>query len=113
MTLTVTDTDTAETDTLIRTSYIQVESPLLTTVISYEYDDLYRLTGAAYTGAISATYDYEYDSVGNMTAFTETVTSTQSVERTFDGANQLITSFDVDAGTTSYTYDGAAALKAI
>lgn len=105
VTLTVTDTDTAETDTLVETSYIQVDSPLLTTVINYEYDDLYRLTGATYTGAISATYDYAYDSVGNMTAFTETVTSTQAVERTFDGANQLITSFDVGAGTTSYTYD--------
>ena len=41
--------------------------------IDYEYDDLYRLTNATYTGDVNASYVYEYDRVGNMAAYTETV----------------------------------------
>jgi len=75
-------------------------------VIHYTYDDLYRLTGAAYTGAITATYEYAYDPVGNMTAYAETfgITTTR-VSRYFDAANQMQASFDYDEGTTSFYYD--------
>ena len=88
-------------DTITKT----IPGSLGTTSISYGYDPLYRLTDAAYTGAITATFTYVYDSVGNMTAFTETVDAqTTIVTRTFDGANRL--EYAVDAsGTTTYTYD--------
>jgi RHS repeat-associated protein len=79
---------------------------LQTTVIQYQYDPLYRLTGAVYTGAITATYAYVYDAAGNMTAYTETVgMTTTAVGRTFNAANQLVTSTDTELGTTSFYYD--------
>ncbi|MCP4363096.1 MAG: hypothetical protein GY796_34275, partial [Chloroflexi bacterium] len=79
-------------------------------VIRYTYDNLYRLTNAAYIGDISATFAYAYDPVGNMKAYTQTVTNTigvttTQVTRTFDDANRLQTSFDYTQGTTSYLYD--------
>ncbi|MCP4360416.1 MAG: hypothetical protein GY796_20600, partial [Chloroflexi bacterium] len=43
------------------------------TVIQYQYDSLYRLTKADYSGGVQASYTYVYDAVGNMTTFTETV----------------------------------------
>jgi RHS repeat-associated protein len=101
VTLTITDTGTGESDSLAKAAFVQAISP---TVIHYDYDGLYRLTEAAYTGAISATYQYHYDAVGNMDAYTETITSTTSVERFFNDANQLTTSVDA-SGTTTYTYD--------
>lgn len=76
-----------------------------TTHIAYQYDALYRLSDAVYTGAITATFAYDYDPVGNMTAFTETVdVQTTSITRSFDGANRL--EYSVNAsGTTTYTYN--------
>ncbi|MCP4362764.1 MAG: RHS repeat-associated core domain-containing protein, partial [Chloroflexi bacterium] len=79
-------------------------------VIRYTYDDLYRLINAAYTGDITATFRYAYDPVGNMKAYTQTVTNTigitiTRVTRTFDDANRLQTSFDYTQGTSSYLYD--------
>jgi RHS repeat-associated protein len=88
------------------------QGALKQTVIEYAYDPLYRLIGASYTGAISATFAYDYDKVGNMRAFTETITSTTSVERFFNDANQLTTSVDA-SGTTTYTYDLNGNLTAI
>lgn len=94
-----------------------VASQLVTTVIQYQYDGLHRLTDAGYSGpstgsgqALSATYRYAYDPVGNMTAYTQTVTrtagvSTTHVTRFFDDANRLQASFDFDQGTTSHLYD--------
>jgi RHS repeat-associated protein len=99
--LTITDTDTGESDSLARAAFIQAIS---STVIHYDYDGLYRLIEAQYTGAISATYGYDYDKVGNMIAYTETITSTTVVTRTFDNANRLETSNDA-SGNTVYTYD--------
>jgi RHS repeat-associated protein len=79
---------------------------LQTTFISYDYDPLYRLVSAVHTGDITATHSYLYDAVGNMTTYTETVgLESSSVNRTFDLANRLQTSFDSTAGTTSYTFD--------
>jgi RHS repeat-associated protein len=76
------------------------------THIQYDYDPLYRLVSADYIGDIFASYDYTYDAAGNMTAYVETVgAETSSVTRTFNAANQLVTSTDTELGTSSFTYD--------
>ena len=87
--------------------YAGLFNPPHATHIHYTYDPLYRLTSAAYTGTISATYQYQYDAVGNMTAYTESigVTNTRQISRTFNQANQLQTAFDPNEGTTSFAYD--------
>jgi YD repeat-containing protein len=75
------------------------------TTISYSYDDLYRLTGAVYTGSITATYVYTYDAAGNMSQYVETIPeATSIISRTFNPANQLITATN-GLSTTSYIYD--------
>ena len=90
------------------------DNHLQTTVVTYQYDPLYRLTGADYTGGLTATYRYVYDAVGNMPAYTETVgTDTASVVRTFNTANQLVTSSDTEIGTTSFYYDASGNLVQI
>ncbi|MCP4427818.1 MAG: hypothetical protein GY803_25325, partial [Chloroflexi bacterium] len=79
------------------------------TVITYDYDPLYRLTEAVYTDDIAATHSYVYDAVGNMTAYTDTVgTETTSVSRTFNAANQLLASYHdtLPYDEKSYIYDG-------
>jgi RHS repeat-associated protein len=89
-------------------------APLQKTIIEYDYDPLYRLTEAVYTDAITATYSYVYDAVGNMMAYTETVgTATSSASRTFDPANRLQTAFDSEQGTSSYYFDNAGNLVEI
>ena len=83
-----------------------VAGGLQTTTVSYLYDGLYRLTDASYNGAITATYLYQYDSVGNMETFTETVNGEMTqVTRYFDEANRLISATDTQLGTTTYVYD--------
>ena len=58
-----------------------------------------------YTGDITATYVYTYDAAGNMTSYVETIAEdTASISRTFNPANQLITSTN-GVDTTSYVYD--------
>ena len=82
-----------------------ITPPLQTTRISYSYDPLYRLRTAIYTGAITATYHYVYDGVGNMTAYTEQVDNqTTAVSRSFNAANQLVSSND-GSETVDYAYD--------
>jgi YD repeat-containing protein len=77
-----------------------------TTVIHYAYDRLYRLTGADYSGDMTAGYSYVYDAVGNMTAYTETIRAeSSSAGRVFNAANQLLVSIDSETGTTSFYYD--------
>jgi len=76
------------------------------TKIGYEYDSLYRLTEAAYSRSITATFQYGYDSVGNIEIITKIIGLETTVEeREFNKANQLIESED-NPGTTEYTYDG-------
>jgi RHS repeat-associated protein len=53
---------------------------------------------------MSATFEYEYDRVGNMSAYTTTITSTVVVTREFDNANRLTKSND-GSGDTNYLYD--------
>jgi hypothetical protein len=85
-----------------------VVSDLQTSATEYEYDPLYRLTETLYTGDITATYSYVYDSVGNTTACTDTVgVHTTIVNRTFDAANRLQTALDSELGTSSYYFDVA------
>jgi YD repeat-containing protein len=58
--------DGVVTDTLTRTAYITAGTSGYTTtarVITYVYDDLYRLTGADYSTGES--FAYAYDPVGN------------------------------------------------
>ena len=79
------------TDTMTRTNTITAGGTAYTTttrVITYLYDDLYRLTGADYSSGES--FAYAYDAVGNRTAQTRTLTSTS---------------------VTTYTYECAASLK--
>lgn len=83
------------------------DDTLQTTTIDYTYDPLYRLTEAYYDDDISADYTYEYDAVGNMVAYDEEIKISEefvSVSRTFNAANQLVSSSD-GSETTTYTYD--------
>jgi RHS repeat-associated protein len=79
---------------------------LQTTGIGYNYDPLYRLTEAAYTGAITATYGYQLDAVGNRLAYTATLTTTQVTTYTYNAANQLVTAkLDSSPDTWYYEFD--------
>jgi len=64
-TVTLSVNDGVLTDTLTRTAYITAGSvsSATTRVITYLYDDLYRLTGADYSSGES--FAYAYDPVGN------------------------------------------------
>lgn len=72
--------------------------PPTTTVTSYTYDGLYRLTRAAYSSGESL--EYEYDAVGNRRAYTRTLGAQMVTRYTYDAANRL-TSVDGQA----YTWD--------
>ena len=63
----------------LRTNYITVSSgyTATTTVITYTYDPLNRLTNAAYSD--DKFFTYAYDGVGNRMAYTETITQTVEV----------------------------------
>jgi len=77
-----------------------------THMIVYTYDNLYRLTNAAFSGDISANYSYTYDEAGNMLSFTETANgSTTTNNRTFNAMNQMVTDEQVGIGTKTITYD--------
>ena len=87
-----------------------------TTVITYTYDPLSRLTDATYSNG--QRFQYAYDAVGNRTAQTATITSTQTTAYQYDAANRLSNvngqahSWDdngdlLSDGTTQYAYDRA------
>jgi RHS repeat-associated protein len=71
-----------------------------TTVVTYTYDPLYRLTNAAYSGAYTTTFTYGYDKVGNRTIQTRTITSTQVITYQYDNANRM-----TKAGGVTYIWD--------
>jgi RHS repeat-associated protein len=76
-----------------------------TTVITYSYDPLHRLTAAAYSSG--ACFKYDYDAVSNMTKVTETITSTRVTAYTYDVTSRLATSkVDVESTTWYYHFDG-------
>ncbi|MCC6608015.1 MAG: hypothetical protein IT327_32715 [Anaerolineae bacterium] len=84
---------------------------LETTTIIYGHDSLYRVTQAAYSGVLSGTYTYEYDAVGNRKQFTTNITTTQSISYTYDAANRLLESVDLDSSeVTTYEWDDAGRL---
>ncbi|RME22631.1 MAG: hypothetical protein D6800_10795, partial [Candidatus Zixiibacteriota bacterium] len=90
---------------------LQITPPLSVTVITYEYDPLYRLKNANYTGVLSGTYSYSYDAAGNRLSFSTNVTNTQTVTYTYDAANRLTESADLTSGTvTTYDWDNAGRL---
>jgi RHS repeat-associated protein len=62
---------------------------------------------ASYSGNVVADFNYEYDAVGNMTAYIEVDEDSgqkTDVTRVFNAANQLISSYD-GTTTTTYHYD--------
>lgn len=71
---------TATTPVSIQAGFITV-----TRVIDYEYDPLYRLTGAIYS--TGETYGYDYDEVGNR--LTQTIGTEPPLAYTYDEANRL------------------------
>jgi RHS repeat-associated protein len=90
-----------------------------TVTITYDYDDLYRLTSAAYSGG--AEFVYTYDAVGNR----QSMTSPEgTVSYTYDAANRLTSvggvtySWDdngnlLSDGVRTYQYDHANRLKQV
>jgi len=101
-------------------------SPTTTaTVLQYAYDPVYRLTSGIYSGTTGVyTFAYGYDGVGNRTAQTRTVTSTQTISYTYDNANRLTNvggqtySWDANGnllndGGKTYAYDQANRLKTL
>ncbi|MDY7077214.1 MAG: hypothetical protein SXV54_09850, partial [Chloroflexota bacterium] len=89
-----------------------------TRVITYTYDPLNRLTGAAYSTGES--FEYRYDAVGNRLALTKTISldETTVTTYTYDAANRLTSAGDVtytwddrgnlvSDGTFTYAYNGA------
>ncbi len=90
--------------------------PPTTTVTSYTYDGLYRLKRAVYSSGESV--EYEYDAVGNRTAYTRTLSSQVVTTYTYDAANRLTSvngqAYTWDAngnllndGSKNYVYDQA------
>ena len=65
--------------------------------VSYDYDDLDRLTGATRTGTYPFTQSYGYDANNNRTSLVNNGTATSA---TYDAANQLIS-----RGGVSHSYD--------
>ncbi len=83
---------------------LQEPAEYLTRVITYTYDPLHRLTGAAYS--TGERYEYAYDAVGNRTVYTATtpLAGTAVTTYTYDAANRLLVS--VAAGRPiTYTWD--------
>jgi len=73
-----------------------------TRVITYTYDDLYRLVDADYS--TGEQFEYVYDGVGNRTVHTRTLTSTTVTTYTYDSANRL--DYFYEAGVqTDLTWD--------
>ena len=116
-TVSLTATMDSESDTEAKADYITVYTPpsepeLVTRTITYTYDGLYRLTGADYrstgltTGSSGEEFGYAYDAVGNMTAMTETISTTIVTTYTHNAAYQLVTARASNDGVTwYYTYD--------
>ncbi len=84
----------------------QISTNETRTTISYSYDKLYRLTDTEYSGGISASYEYEYDKVGNMVAYTDTVAAQTTIHtRVFNAMNQMTAETQVGVGTKTISYD--------
>jgi RHS repeat-associated protein len=102
VTQTVTEITSGGRDTLTRTHYITVSgtggSELVTRVITYTYDGLYRLAEADYSGGEN--FQYAYDAVGNRKVYTATITQTKSITYSYDAANRL-----TSVNNVAYTWD--------
>jgi RHS repeat-associated protein len=107
-TVILTATAGSESDVAIKTDYISVSAPvrleLVTRTITYTYDGLYRLTRVNYSSGEE--FGYAYDSVDNMTAMTETISTTIVTTYTHNAAYQLVTARASHDGVTwHYAYD--------
>ena len=80
-----------------------------TTSINYTYDPLYQLTEAAYSGALSGVYTYEYDAAGNRINYTTNITTSQVITYGYDTADRLAASVDLtnNGEVTAYEWDDA------
>lgn len=74
----------------------------ITRVITYTYDHLYRLVDADYS--TGEQFEYGYDTVGNRTVHTQTLTSTTVTTYTYDQANRLDYFYE-DSTQTDLTWD--------
>jgi YD repeat-containing protein len=109
-TVTLTVSGLGESDTLTRTGYITVTEPIISRVITYTHDHLYRLTDADYSTGES--FAYGYDALGNRTVHTRTITSTIVTTYTYpstalragDDANRLDYFYE-DGAQTDLTWD--------
>jgi len=102
-------------DSETKVGYLSVVPPT-TTLISYAYDGLYRLTSA--TSSSGESFKYQYDAVGNRTVYTQTIAAQVVTTYTYDAVNRLTSAGGVphtwDAngnllndGSTTYAYDFA------
>ena len=80
-----------------------------TSVVTWTYDETYRLKTEKRSGTGSFSTTYTYDEVGNRTVQQKGGALTSS---TYDAANQLVTSVSA-GGTTTYTYDQAGNLTLV
>ncbi|MBA3532295.1 MAG: SBBP repeat-containing protein [Ardenticatenales bacterium] len=107
--------------TLTDTLWVEILPPYTTLerVLTYEYDDLYRLTGADYSTGES--FAYQYDAVGNRTVMTD---AAGTHLYTFDAASRLSVADGIthtwDAtgnlladGTRTYSYNAANRLTSV
>jgi YD repeat-containing protein len=93
-------------DVLTRTNYITVTSAgtYTTTVITYTYDALNRLTRAEYSDG--AFYEYTYDAAGNATVVVDCVTTTVTTTYSYNAASRLVTATSsADSTVWWYTFD--------
>ena len=117
-TLTATSTITATPTITFTPTVTDTPIPLPTipppagpVTITYQYDSLYRLTGAVYSdpnnpGAGDRSYQYTYDAVGNRLSQTITIGGvTASTTYAYDAANRLISVTSDQYSVTSYQWD--------
>lgn len=72
--------------------------------ITWEYDDLYRLTSESWTGSEAQTRTYTYAKAGNRTSSTVDDGTPVTTTYVHDDLNQLLSHSDGSA-TTTYTHD--------
>ena len=83
----------------IRTQMVEADS----SVVSYGYDNLYRLTSEARTGTHAYTNGFSYDSVGNRK---KQIKGSDTLVYTYNNRDQLLQTSG-PSGDTDYIYDAA------
>ncbi len=97
-----------------RSTYIGPVPPeVVTYIVNYTYDALFRVTDAVYTNGDA--FHYAYDAMGNVLTRTQTVLGQTVVTTyTYNAAHQLVTAkADTESTTWYYQYDNNGGLVAI